>query len=110
MFPLERLSVVSTPARAVHCWSTAPGSPPSNRAIRASSAAPLGRGWPGRSSPCGRRTYPVRGISRTGLVGPGNPADSEFVEAAHITWRPLGRLLVEQGLLTGDELERALAE
>jgi hypothetical protein len=32
------------------------------------------------------------------------------VEAAHITWRPLGRLLVEQGLLTGDDLERALAE
>jgi hypothetical protein len=32
------------------------------------------------------------------------------VEAAHITWRPLGRLLVEQGLLTDDELEHALAE
>jgi hypothetical protein len=32
------------------------------------------------------------------------------VEAAHITWRPLGRLLVEQGLLGGDDLERALAE
>ena len=32
------------------------------------------------------------------------------MEAAHITWRPLGRLLVEQGLLTGDDLERALAE
>jgi hypothetical protein len=32
------------------------------------------------------------------------------VEAAHITWRPLGRLLVEQGLLTGEELEQALAE
>jgi MSHA biogenesis protein MshE len=32
------------------------------------------------------------------------------VEAAHITWRPLGRLLVEQGLLSGDDLERALAE
>ena len=30
------------------------------------------------------------------------------MEAAHITWRPLGRLLVEQGLLTGDELEQAL--
>jgi hypothetical protein len=30
------------------------------------------------------------------------------VEAAHIPWRPLGRLLVEQGLLTEDELERAL--
>ena len=32
-----------------------------------------------------------------------------MVEAAHITWRPLGRLLVERGLLTGDELEQALA-
>ncbi len=32
------------------------------------------------------------------------------MEAAHITWRPLGRVLVEQGLLTDDELERALAE
>jgi peptidoglycan hydrolase CwlO-like protein len=30
------------------------------------------------------------------------------VEAARIAWRPLGRLLVEQGLLTDDELERAL--
>jgi len=32
------------------------------------------------------------------------------VEAAHLPWRPLGRLLVEQGLLSEDELERALAE
>ena len=32
------------------------------------------------------------------------------MEAAHITWRPLGRVLVEQGLLSDDELERALAE
>ncbi|HKP09299.1 MAG TPA: hypothetical protein VJT76_01125, partial [Gaiella sp.] len=32
------------------------------------------------------------------------------MEAAHIAWRPLGRLLVEQGLLTDDELEHALAE
>ena len=31
------------------------------------------------------------------------------MEAAHITWRPLGRVLVEQGLLTGEELEFALA-
>jgi hypothetical protein len=31
------------------------------------------------------------------------------VEAAHFTWRPLGRLLVDQGLLTADELEHALA-
>jgi hypothetical protein len=32
------------------------------------------------------------------------------VEAAHIRWRPLGRLLVEQGLLGEAELEHALAE
>ncbi|HUP32256.1 MAG TPA: hypothetical protein VM184_04430 [Gaiellaceae bacterium] len=30
--------------------------------------------------------------------------------AAHITWRPLGRLLVERGLLSADELELALAK
>jgi hypothetical protein len=46
----------------------------------------------------------------TVLASTGNAADSETVEAAHITWRPLGRLLVERGLLTGDELERALTE
>jgi len=43
------------------------------------------------------------------LVAGGNDADSESVEAAHFTWRPLGRLLVDQGLLTADELEHALA-
>jgi uncharacterized coiled-coil protein SlyX len=32
------------------------------------------------------------------------------VEAAHIAWRPLGQLLVERGLLTGAELEHALAK
>ena len=32
------------------------------------------------------------------------------MEAARIPWRPLGRLLVEQGLLSEDELERALDE
>ncbi len=32
------------------------------------------------------------------------------MEAARIPWRPLGRLLVEQGLLTADELEHALAQ
>ena len=32
------------------------------------------------------------------------------MEAAQIPWRPLGRLLVEQGLLTDDELELALAK
>ena len=31
------------------------------------------------------------------------------MEAARFPWRPLGRLLVEQGLLTSDELEQALA-
>ncbi len=33
-----------------------------------------------------------------------------MVEAARIPWRPLGRLLVEQGLLSEDELERALEQ
>jgi hypothetical protein len=33
-----------------------------------------------------------------------------MVEAARIPWRPLGRLLVEQGLLSEDELEHALEE
>jgi peptidoglycan hydrolase CwlO-like protein len=42
------------------------------------------------------------------LVSEGTDADIEGVEAARIAWRPLGRLLVEQGLLTDDELERAL--
>lgn len=50
------------------------------------------------------------GAFRTSLLVPrGNDADSESVEAAHFTWRPLGRLLVDQGLLTADELEQALA-
>jgi hypothetical protein len=31
------------------------------------------------------------------------------VTAAHVTWRPLGALLVEKGLLTSEELEDALA-
>jgi hypothetical protein len=44
------------------------------------------------------------------LVSGRRGADANGVEAAHITWRPLGRLLVEQGLLTDDELERALAQ
>ena len=37
-------------------------------------------------------------------------ADTPVVEAAHIPWRPLGRLLVEKGLLRDDELEHALDE
>jgi hypothetical protein len=32
------------------------------------------------------------------------------VEAAHIAWRPLGQLLVEQGMLTSSELEQALGK
>src|SRR5438876_930383 len=32
------------------------------------------------------------------------------MEAARIPWRPLGRLLVEQGLLSEDQLEHALEE
>src|SRR5437667_4877314 len=36
--------------------------------------------------------------------------DIPVVEAARIPWRPLGRVLVEQGLLSEDELERALEE
>ena len=32
------------------------------------------------------------------------------MEAARIPWRPLGRILVEQGLLTSEELERALEQ
>lgn len=32
------------------------------------------------------------------------------MEAAHIPWRPLGRLLVAKGLLSEDELEHALAD
>jgi chromosome segregation ATPase len=34
---------------------------------------------------------------------------SASVTAAHVTWRPLGALLVEKGLLTAEELEDALA-
>jgi hypothetical protein len=38
-------------------------------------------------------------------------ADRGAVEAAHeISWRPLGELFVESGLLTRDRLEHALAE
>jgi hypothetical protein len=38
------------------------------------------------------------------------PADIENVEAAEQSWRPLGELLVDKGLVTEDELERALKE
>jgi hypothetical protein len=37
-------------------------------------------------------------------------ADMPRVEAAENVWRPLGELLVAKGLVTRDELERALAE
>jgi len=45
-----------------------------------------------------------------GLDSEGIRADKGRVEAAHIAWRPLGRLLVEQGLLTDEELELALTK
>jgi hypothetical protein len=48
--------------------------------------------------------------AQEGIVFGRDNADKEMVEAARITWRPLGRLLVEQGLLTTDELEHALAK
>src|ERR1041385_8226922 len=38
------------------------------------------------------------------------PADIENVEAAEQSWRPLGELLVDKGLVTEDELARALKE
>jgi hypothetical protein len=37
-------------------------------------------------------------------------ADIQDVEAAEQSWRPLGELLLEKGLVTEDELERALKE
>jgi hypothetical protein len=37
-------------------------------------------------------------------------ADKSYVEAAEHSWRPLGELLVEKGLVTEDELQRALKE
>jgi hypothetical protein len=37
------------------------------------------------------------------------PKSHLVVTAAHVTWRPLGALLVEKGLLTAEELEDALA-
>ena len=67
---------------------------------------------PARRDPIGTtpRPTPKEAFRTRCLAATGNGADSEWVEAAHITWRPLGRLLVEQGLLSGDDLERALAE
>lgn len=35
-------------------------------------------------------------------------ADQSVVEAAHVPWQPLGRILVDKGLLSEGELERAL--
>ena len=35
-------------------------------------------------------------------------ADRTEVEAAHISWRPLGQLLLDEGLLTPEQLEEAL--
>ena len=42
-------------------------------------------------------------------TGPGS-ADSRGVNLDQFPWRPLGQLLVDDGLLTADQLERALAE
>jgi outer membrane murein-binding lipoprotein Lpp len=56
------------------------------------------------------RPNPKEASAPKALVSKGIRADTDGVEAAHIAWRPLGRLLVEQGLLTNDELERALAQ
>ena len=39
-----------------------------------------------------------------------SPADKRRMLEAHYTWRPLGELLVENGVLTSTELETALAE
>ena len=48
-------------------------------------------------------------LKRYGLKPDRHRAESESVTAAHVTWRPLGALLVEKGLLTAEELEEALA-
>ncbi len=39
----------------------------------------------------------------------GRPADRGSVEAPEISWRPLGQLFVEKGLLQNESLEHALA-
>src|ERR671911_256558 len=62
---------------------------------------------PGRR-PSGWRA--ARAAARQGSAAAAPPADTALVEAARIPWRPLGRILVEQGLLTSDELEAALAQ
>jgi hypothetical protein len=46
----------------------------------------------------------------TGLLGKPRPADNTFVDQADFPWRPLGALLVDEGLLAQAELESALAE
>src|SRR4029077_18401729 len=71
----------------------------------------IGSAW--RSSSAGRsptpevssRPEPLKGLDSGGVI-----ADIPVVEAARIPWRPLGRLLVEQGLLSEEELERALEQ
>src|SRR5919201_3415205 len=45
-----------------------------------------------------------------GSSRPAHEPRGEDVTTAHVTWRPLGALLVEKGLLTAEELEEALAE
>jgi hypothetical protein len=59
----------------------------------------------GGSGPCPRLPVP-----RLTLLERPLPADNRHVEAAEQAWRPLGELLVEKGLVTEDELQRALKE
>src|ERR671934_1926536 len=51
----------------------------------------------------------MRSRSVNGLKPGSRRAEIASVTAAHVTWRPLGALLVEKGLLTAEELEEALA-
>lgn len=49
-------------------------------------------------------------MSSIGLQGYPSPADKKRMLQTSYTWRPLGELLVENGVLTPTELETALAE
>jgi hypothetical protein len=50
------------------------------------------------------------GLAQESLLEPCLCADKRQVEAAEQSWRPLGALLVTKGLVTEDELNRALKE
>ena len=54
------------------------------------------------------RERPRRSDRKSALNPGGSDADRAGVEAAHIPWRPLGQLLVDEGLLTPEQLEEAL--